>query len=138
MISAYGTVTQFVHWTREMEFHGPEFRTRNSDVVKYGTGIPRNFNPTQSLHEYHFEFRENPVIFIGILLNSRQFFIHEQIGLEFHGIPIPEFIGIPHFKVKTPEFHIPTLDPISSRKRFVYCHTMSTFHPIILTVFKIP
>jgi hypothetical protein len=34
-------------------------------------------------------------------------FIHEQIGLEFHGIPIPEFIGIPHFKVKTPEFHIP-------------------------------
>jgi hypothetical protein len=42
------------------------------------------------------------------LLNSRQFFIHEQIGLEFHGIPIPEFIGIPHFKVKTPEFHIPT------------------------------
>jgi hypothetical protein len=42
------------------------------------------------------------------LLNSRQFFIHEQIGLEFHGIPIPEFIGIPHFKVKTPEFHIPS------------------------------
>jgi hypothetical protein len=34
----------------------------------------------------------------------RSIFIHEQIGLEFHGIPIPEFIGIPHFKVKTPEF----------------------------------
>jgi hypothetical protein len=24
---------------------------RNSDVVKYGTGIPWNFNPTQPLHE---------------------------------------------------------------------------------------
>jgi hypothetical protein len=68
-----------------MEFHGPEFRTRNSapgipqkfhrnsDDVKSGTGIPRNFNPIHSLHEYHFEFRGNPVMFIGILLNSRQF-----------------------------------------------------------------
>ena len=29
------------------------------------------------------------------------------MGLEFHGIPIPEFTGIPDPNLKTPEFRIP-------------------------------